>query len=67
MEVLEKAWRRASAQAVLKPKTPEPMMRMEEGGEKGDGDSAGRGEEKGEKELAEAMGKVKYQEVGRRK
>jgi hypothetical protein len=31
-----KTWRRARARAVLSPKTPEPTMRIEEGGEKGD-------------------------------
>jgi hypothetical protein len=34
MDVLEKAWRRASAYAVLRPKTPDPMMRTDDGGEK---------------------------------
>jgi hypothetical protein len=35
IEHREKASRRARAKAVLSPKTPEPMMRIEEGGEKG--------------------------------
>jgi len=35
MEQWEKASRRARARAVLSPKTAEPMMRMEDGGEKG--------------------------------
>jgi hypothetical protein len=35
IEQWEKASRRARARAVLSPKTPEPMMRIEDGGEKG--------------------------------
>lgn len=35
MEQLAKASRRVKARAVLRPNTPEPMMRIEEGGEKG--------------------------------
>jgi hypothetical protein len=34
MEHWENASRRERAKAVLRPKTPEPMMRIEEGGEK---------------------------------
>jgi hypothetical protein len=39
----EKTSRRVRAKAVLRPKTPEPMMRIEEGGEKGGGEE-GSGE-----------------------
>jgi hypothetical protein len=49
MELWAKASRRVRARAVLSPKTPEPMMRIEEGGEKG-GD-----EEEEEEEAAAAI------------
>lgn len=38
MEAPENTFRRARAKAVLRPKTPEPMMRMDEGGENVEGE-----------------------------
>ena len=51
MEHVENSGRRVKARAVLRPKTPEPTMRMDEGGEKvvlvvgGEEDVEGREEE----------------------
>jgi hypothetical protein len=45
MEHREKASRRARAKAVLRPKTPEPMMRIEEGAEKCCEEGVGEGDE----------------------
>lgn len=49
-----KASRRVRARAVLSPKTPEPTMRMEEGGENVLEEGEGEEEEEEEEEKAEA-------------